>query len=83
MSEYCTEFPSAAFDRWLTTPPEDRNPVEECDNCDGSGCPACPDDVFAGEEFEPDDEYWPEYEESEEYYRDEGYHDDFRDGEFW
>ena len=66
---YRNEFPSAAFDRWLTTPPEDRNPVEECDNCDGEGCEFCPTDDEP--EYEPD-EYFPE--ESEEYYRDEDYY---------
>lgn len=68
MSYDRTQFPSAAFDRWLTTPPKDRNPVNECDNCDGEGCEFCPADE---PEYEPD-EYFPE--ESEEYYRDEDFY---------
>ena len=68
MSYDRTEFPSAAFDRWLTTPPEDRYSEPECDNCDGEGCEFCP---VEEPEYEPEDEYWPE---DEEYYRDEDYY---------
>ena len=53
MSYDRTQFPSAAFDRWLTTPPDDVCPCgdEECDgNC----------------EEEPEwDDVWEEYYEEE------------------